>query len=181
MTTAQHRSPRHLPLRYCFLLCCPHTILTYHQSVRSKEGGKPNARGLSDLIDELVSTEDTYVKRIRILKTSYADPLRSYARSKDTAIIPGYVANTLFGNIDQLVPANEAFLRDLQQMMSPDGPHTVGGVGDVALHHFKDLRAFDCYKNYYVKREEAQVLFKQEISKKSSGGFAAFVEVGKAF
>ncbi len=52
-------------------------------------------------------------------------------------IIPGYVANTLFGNIDQLVPANEAFLRDLQQMMSPDGPHTVGGVGDVALPPFQ--------------------------------------------
>lgn len=62
-------------------------------------------------------------------------------------------------------------------MISPDGPHTVGGVGDVALHHFKDLRAFDCYKNYYVKREEAQLLFKQEMAKKSSGGFGAFVEV----
>lgn len=62
-------------------------------------------------------------------------------------------------------------------MMSPDGPHTVGGVGDVTLRHFRDLRAFDCYKNYYVKREEAQILFKQEISKKSSGGFTAFVEV----
>lgn len=87
-----------------------------------------------------------------------------------------HTSRTLFSGTS----ANEAFLRDLQQMMSPDGPHTVGGVGDVTLRHFRDLRAFDCYKNYYVKREEAQILFKQEMSKKSSGGFAAFVEVSMA-
>lgn len=136
-----------------------------------------NTSALADLVDELVQTERSYVKRIRILKDSYADPLRSYARSKDTAIIPAYDAKILFGNIDQLVPANEAFLHDLELMLSPDGPRTVGGIGDVALHHFKALRAFDCYKHYYSKRTEAQTIFQREMAKKSSTGFAAFVEV----
>ena len=62
-------------------------------------------------------------------------------------------------------------------MQSPEGFATVGGVGDVALKHFKSLRAFDCYKQYYIKREEAQTIFKKEMTKKSTTGFAAFVEV----
>lgn len=124
-----------------------------------------------------MSTERNYVQRLRLLKDLYADPLRSYARSKDTAIIPPYEAKVLFGNIDQLVPANESFLRDLEQMLTPSGPRTVGGVGDVALHHFLARKTFDCYKHYYHKREEAQMIFKREIAKKSSTGFAPFIEV----
>lgn len=112
-----------------------------------------------------------------MLKDAYADPLRSYARSKDTAIIPAYEAKILFGNIDNLVPVNEAFLKDLETMQSPNGPAAVGDIGDVALHHFRNLRAFDCYKQYYVKREEAQAIFKKEMMKKSSTGFSAFIEV----
>ncbi|KAH8118741.1 RhoGEF domain-containing protein [Phellopilus nigrolimitatus] len=135
-----------------------------------------NNSALADLTNELVVTERNYVQRLRTLKDSYADPLRSYARSKDTAIIAAYEAKILFGNIDQLLPANEAFLHDLEQMAAPEGAEKVGGVGDIALYHLKDLRAFECYKQYYVKREEAQAIFKREMAKKSSTGFAAFVE-----
>lgn len=112
-----------------------------------------------------------------MLKSSYADPLRSYAKSKDTAILGLYESRTLFGNIDYLVPANEAFLNDLEQMISRHGPQTVGGIGDVALRHFKELQTFECYRGYYTRREEAQEIFKAEMSKKSGTGFAAFVEV----
>ncbi|KAL5487604.1 hypothetical protein ACEPAI_5712 [Sanghuangporus weigelae] len=135
-----------------------------------------NTSALADLINELVVTERTYVQRLRILKNSYADPLRSYAKSKDTAILGLYESRTLFGNIDYIVPANEAFLHDLEQMMSRNGVQTVGGVGDVALRHFKELQTFECYKGYYTRREEAQEIFKAEMSKKSGTGFAAFVE-----
>lgn len=138
---------------------------------------KTDASVFADSIDELVATERSYVSRIRTLKDSYADPLRSFARSKDSAIIPAYEANVLFGNIDQLVPVNQAFLRDLEIMISPDGESRVGGIGDVALKHFKTLRAFDCYKRYYTKREEAQAIFKREMEKSRSTGFASFIEV----
>lgn len=77
--------------------------------------------------------------KLRVLKTSYADPLRSFARNKDTAIIPAYEANTLFGNIDALVPANEAFLADLERMIAPNGKRTVGGIGDVTRKHVGNL------------------------------------------
>ncbi|KAI6047452.1 hypothetical protein EDC04DRAFT_2864519 [Pisolithus marmoratus] len=149
------------------------TTLTTSLNQRSRP--TTDASALLDVINELVNTERSYVKRLRILKHDYADPLRQFSRSKNTAILPPYQANTLFGNIDNLLPVNEAFLADLERMMEPDGPMTVGGVGDVALRHFKDSRGFEHYKQYYVKREEAQSIFEREMVKKSSG-FAAYVD-----
>jgi hypothetical protein len=131
---------------------------------------------LTDVINELVSTERSYVKRLRILKHDYADPLRKFSRHKDTAILPAYEAKILFGNIDNLLPVNEAFLADLEKMMAPNGANNVGGMGDVALKHFRDLRGFEYYKGYYDKREEAQSIFLREMAKKSSG-FAAYIDV----
>lgn len=46
-----------------------------------------------------------------------------------------YKAKTLFGNIDQLLPVNEAFLNDLEKMVGPNGQKLVGGLGDVCLKH----------------------------------------------
>jgi len=74
------------------------------------------------------------------------------------------------------LPVNEAFLVDLEKMLAPNGAKTVGGVGDVALRHLKDLRGFDQYKQYYVKREDAQIIFEREASKRSSR-FAAHIDV----
>ena len=131
---------------------------------------------LASVINELVSSERSYVKRLQILKNDYADPLRNFARSRDTAILPAYEAKTLFGNVDNLLPINEAFLADLEIMVTANGPKTVGGIGDVALRHFKELRGFEQYKQYYIKREEAQTIFEREISKRSSR-FGAFIDV----
>ncbi|KAI0082531.1 hypothetical protein K474DRAFT_1655326 [Panus rudis PR-1116 ss-1] len=133
-----------------------------------------NTSALANVINEFVQTERTYVKRLRTLKHDYADPLRTFSRSKDTAIIPPYEAKTLFGNIDSLVPVNEAFLEDLEKMIAPDGPQTVGGIGDVVLKHFKQLRGFENYKQYYSKREEAQAIYEKE--KRKASQFAAFID-----
>ncbi|KAF4602112.1 hypothetical protein EYR40_005316 [Pleurotus pulmonarius] len=134
-----------------------------------------NTSALTSVINELVSTERSYVQRIRTLKNDYADPLRKFSRSKETAIIPSYEAKTLFGNIDNLVPVNEAFLADLDAMMASNDEGPVGGIGDICLKHFKELKGFEHYKQYYTKREEAQSIFEREIAKRSSG-FAAFID-----
>jgi hypothetical protein len=123
-----------------------------------------------------VTSERSYVRRLQILKNDYADPLRNFARSKETAILPAYEAKTLFGNIDNLLPVNEAFLTDLEKMMAPNGPAIVGGVGDVLLKHFRDQRGFEQYKQYYVKREDAQQIFEREVSKRSSR-FGSYIDV----
>ncbi|TFK22329.1 hypothetical protein FA15DRAFT_522036 [Coprinopsis marcescibilis] len=134
-----------------------------------------DASKLSSTIDEFVSTERSYVQRMRILKDDYADPLRTFAKSKDTAIIPLYEAKTIFGNIDSIIPVHEAFLLDLEKMVSPSGPATVGGIGDVSLRHFKDLGGFEHYKQFYAKREDAQKIFEREMNRRGSG-FAGFID-----
>ncbi|KAL0573970.1 hypothetical protein V5O48_007985 [Marasmius crinis-equi] len=141
---------------------------------KTRERALTDTSALSSAINELVATERSYVQRLRILKKDYADPLRNFARSKSTAILPKYEATTLFGNVDNLLPVNEAFLTDLEKMVAPNGARTVGGVGDVALRHFKDLRGFEQYRQYYVKREEAQLIFEREVAKRSS--FAAYID-----
>ncbi|KAI0751111.1 hypothetical protein C8Q80DRAFT_1155611 [Daedaleopsis nitida] len=129
-----------------------------------------NTSALVDIVKELVTTERNYVKKLRILKTEYADPLRNFSKNKNTAIIGSYEAKTLFGNIDQLLPVNEAFLADLEKMDSERGP----GVGDVALKHFKMLKGFENYRQYFAKHEEVQKLFEQEFKKNSR--FAEYIE-----
>ncbi|KAJ3842136.1 hypothetical protein F5878DRAFT_419987 [Lentinula raphanica] len=134
----------------------------------SRKRALTESSALASAINELVTTERSYVKKLQILKKDYADPLRNFARSKSTAIISKYEATTLFGNIDSLLPVNEAFLTDLEKMVAPNGYRAVGGIGDVALRHFKELKGFEQYKQYYVKREEAQRFIEQEMEKRSS-------------
>ncbi|KAK2466062.1 hypothetical protein APHAL10511_001704 [Amanita phalloides] len=153
-----------------------HTLLhDTHEGPSQRKRAMTDTSALASVISELVSSERSYVKRLQILKTDYADPLRKFSRSKETAILPTYEAKTLFGNIDNLLPINEAFLTDLEKMMTSHGPKTMGGIGDVALRHFKELRGFEQYRQYYIKREEAQAIFECEVSKRSSR-FGAFID-----
>ncbi|KIJ57053.1 hypothetical protein M422DRAFT_150010 [Sphaerobolus stellatus SS14] len=135
-----------------------------------------NPSALADVMNEFIATERSYVKRLRTLKEQYADPLRAFAKHKDTALLPLYETKILFGNIDAIVPVNQAFLDDLERMIAPKGHLAVGGIGDVCLKHFKDLQAFDCYKQFYSKREEAQAILKRERLRRSATGFSGFIE-----
>jgi xanthosine utilization system XapX-like protein len=63
--------------------------------------------------------------------------LRTFARTKDTALLPPYEANTLFGNVDSILTVNQAFLYDLEQMVISKGQPGAGGIGDVALKHVR--------------------------------------------
>jgi len=140
-----------------------------------------DSTALKDQINEFVSTERSYVDKLRTLKKDYADPLRQFSRSQATAIIKQYHANTLFANIDSLIPVHEVFLEDLEEMlagMNDEGKSrsNVGGIGDVALKHFKDYNGFHLYKLYYAKREEAQAIFENEMKRKGSE-FPSYIDV----
>lgn len=65
---------------------------------------------------------------------SYADPLRKFAKRKETTIIPLYEANVIFANIDNLVSSAEAFCKDLM-LVDLSGRVPGHGVGDICLKH----------------------------------------------
>lgn len=137
MTTAQHRTLQYLQPRYRFY---------FYVHVRPLR---------------LQTVSECSIQRRRHTQRSHRRPclLRGHIRqaplynkdslcglttliSKDTAIIPAYVANVL----------SETSTKSLQQTKRF---YVIGGVGDIPLPGFKNLRAFDCY---YVKREQALVL-----------------------
>ncbi|EJU06625.1 hypothetical protein DACRYDRAFT_103575 [Dacryopinax primogenitus] len=139
-----------------------------------------NGTALQDTLKELITTERSYVTRLRILKKAgldYADQLRAFAKRNETAIIPMYEANTLFGNVDALLLANESFLCDLETMVFQNGYIAAEHTGDIALKHFRELKTFDCYKQYYAKREEAQKIFESLMVKNKA--FAHHIETIK--
>ena len=140
-----------------------------------------DSTALSDQIDEFVNTERSYVDNLHILKKYYADPLQQLAKSKDTAIIEPYHANTLFGNVDALIPVHEAFLEDLDKMIAETNGgrkegSSVGGIGDVSLKHFKDYNGLQLYKLYYAGWEEAQGIFESEMTRRGSR-LPAYIDV----
>ncbi|KAK8843437.1 hypothetical protein IAR55_007094 [Kwoniella newhampshirensis] len=130
---------------------------------------------LSNLIDELVRTERSYLSRVHALKTSYADRLRLFARDANQQLIPPYEAKAMFANIEAIVPASAAFLTDLDAMLRTGQGEVT--VGDICLRHFKDLRTFDPYRIYLSKQDESQKLFQESL--KRFPGFASFIESTK--
>lgn len=129
-----------------------------------------------------------------VLSQSYADPLRKFAKRKETTIIPLYEANVIFANIDNLVTSAESFCRDLQ-LVDLSGRALGHGIGDICLRHvrirysftyitksdvlflhqLKELGTFDGYKAYYDRQDESQIAL-QEMFKRQS--FQTFTEVG---
>ncbi|CAK9786810.1 hypothetical protein CC85DRAFT_286503 [Cutaneotrichosporon oleaginosum] len=126
-------------------------------------------------IEELVRTERSYVSRIKALKVAYADPLRHFAKSSNTSIIPVYEAKTLFGNIDAVLPAALTFLSDLESMW--DSGDADKNVGDVCLKHLKTLKTLDCYRTYIANQDEAQKTFNE--MKRKHSRFVTFIDSTK--
>lgn len=101
-------------------------------------GSAPSENRFESMLQELLYTEKSYVKRIETLYRKYAVPLRQMARDRESAIIPLYEAQRLFGNIGELVGANTAFLRDLETYVESrehehelSGRLSTGNLGDV--------------------------------------------------
>ncbi|EPQ30883.1 uncharacterized protein PFL1_01780 [Pseudozyma flocculosa PF-1] len=104
-------------------------------------------------VQELIDTERSYIRRIEALHQKYAVPLRRLAKDRDTAIIPIYEAQRLFGNIGEIVGANQAFLNDLDALAA-SGPDAIrAGLGDVVYRH---MSCFSCYTDYLANFEKAK-------------------------
>ncbi|SNX86759.1 uncharacterized protein MEPE_05468 [Melanopsichium pennsylvanicum] len=119
-------------------------------------GTKPSKIDASRLfgrVQELIQTERSYVKRIDVLHQKYAVPLRALAKDRDTAIIPLYEAQRLFGNIGEIAGANRAFLNNLEHLASQGQDALRAGLGEVLYNH---MSCFSCYSEYFANFEKAK-------------------------
>lgn len=129
-------------------------------------------------IRELVETERSYVRRLDALYNRYAKPLRQKARNREGAIIPLYEAQRLFGNVGELLGANTAFLREMDEMMAMDSSMETlkSHIGTVFYKHVStesarkwyahnliisspprcQMACFGCYNDYFGNFEKAK-------------------------
>lgn len=75
---------------------------------------------------------------------TYADPLRSNSldETKSITILEPADSLALFGNIDEIVPLNEALIADVWALSSGLGD-SGSGVGDVVLKHVRSLHSLE--------------------------------------
>ncbi|PWZ01851.1 hypothetical protein BCV70DRAFT_198132 [Testicularia cyperi] len=121
-------------------------------------------------VQELIDTERSYVRRLDALHQRYAIPLRNLARDRDTAIIPLYEAQRLFGNIGEIAGANRAFLNDLESLQRQGKEALLTRLGDVLYQH---MTCFSCYDEYFANFEKAKHI-EQTVSKHR--GFRDFAD-----
>ncbi|GAC77159.1 hypothetical protein PANT_25c00006 [Moesziomyces antarcticus T-34] len=119
----------------------------------SAKPSKVDSARLFARVQELIDTERSYVNRIDVLHQKYAIPLRTLAKDRDTAIIPLYEAQRLFGNIGEIAGANRAFLNDLERLASQGQDSLRAGLGDVLYNH---MSCFSCYTEYFANFEKAK-------------------------
>ncbi|KAJ1731654.1 hypothetical protein LPJ61_002429 [Coemansia biformis] len=102
----------------------------------------------SNVVQELIATERSYVEKLRTLIDLYSVPLRSAARSANNALIPAYDAHVIFGNIERVTEVNERFLGDLEawQLGEMDPKETIGSL---CRDHFVDFHVYKRYINGY--------------------------------
>lgn len=153
------------------------SIITAVPSSRRPEGERSAASStkFESMLHELVQTEKSYVRRIEVLYQRYAVPLRQMARDRDTAIIPLYESQRLFGNIGEIVGANMAFLRELETYLSDrvKGKTKEGGseLGDII---YRNIACFSCYNEYFNNFEKAKHI--EQSMMRNNRGFRDFID-----
>ncbi|PWN86609.1 hypothetical protein FA10DRAFT_270161 [Acaromyces ingoldii] len=141
-------------------------------------GSGPSEEKFEAMLQELLYTEKSYVKRVEALYRKYAVPLRQLAKDKDTAIMPLYEAQRLFGNIGEIVGANTAFLRDLESYAESrererrgSGRISTGNLGEIV---YRNMACFSCYSEYFGNFEKAKHI--EQTMNRSNKAFRDFVD-----
>ncbi|PKI84308.1 hypothetical protein MVES_001539 [Malassezia vespertilionis] len=125
-------------------------------------------RALELVLEELVVTERTYVKRIEALFNRYAVPLRQLAQDKDTEIIPVMEAERMFGNLGEIVAANKMLLCELEILYEQGAAYMAASIGEVMA---QNMRRFACYDEYLSDFEQAKEIYNQMLKSKAFRGF----------
>jgi hypothetical protein len=130
---------------------------------------QPDIEKVRRSLHELWVTEESYLRKITSLLQvrsvtlpvfscrqadrtlpplqDYAQPLRTFSKKRETAIIPAFEATHLFTNIEQLVPISVAFekdLKDVAQRAQNERQRVPEGFGEVILAHVRSSFVFAC-------------------------------------
>ncbi|TKA57036.1 hypothetical protein B0A53_00992 [Rhodotorula sp. CCFEE 5036] len=135
---------------------------------------QPDIEKVRRSLHELWVTEESYLRKITSLLQDYAQPLRTFSKKRETAIIPAFEATHLFTNIEQLVPISVAFekdLKDVAQRAQNERQRVPEGFGEVILAHVEQMAP---YKKWLANVSASEAI-RRELDKHNSS-FREFVE-----
>ncbi|KAG8218645.1 hypothetical protein J3R82DRAFT_4309, partial [Butyriboletus roseoflavus] len=110
----------------------------------------------------LVPRKKSFVEDVQDLVLSLGDP---WLGQDDNNILPSATETTITQHAGELQ----------RKRSVTDSSALSEVINELVNTERSDLRGFEHYKQYYVKREEAQSIFEREMMKKSSG-FSAYID-----
>ncbi|PVU88821.1 hypothetical protein BB561_005678 [Smittium simulii] len=108
-----------------------------------------------NIINEIITTEESYIKQLGFLIEKYAKPLKNSVEnmSKESSIT--YSIRVIFGNIISLLPVNEKFLSDLKNSVDKSQKSSATNEEQNDFHSFSvgkicnfNFKNFTCYQRY---------------------------------
>lgn len=112
------------------------------------------------IVNEILSTEKTYVNLLEKLVTIWYDPIKN--QNPSDPIIPLDLAKSLFSNLEIIFNINKQFLEDLEGVIKNWSPNQC--VGNVFVSSIPFFKVYKQYINDYSKSIEMY----QELLKKKS-------------
>lgn len=89
-----------------------------------------------NIAKEILSTEQSYVTSLMVLREAYITPIKNSVGTKDE-ILNAEQANILFSNIDDIFKVNKELLKSLRQRMT-DWDVAKTKIGDIFVNFVKN-------------------------------------------
>lgn len=117
------------------------------------------------IIEELYSTEVTYVEQLQALETLYIEPLK-----KQVNILPLAKSDILFSNITSIKTINESFLKELKELVESEKKEHQE-VGQILCDFFPFIGMYSDYAKFH---SEAVTLLEKLLSPNGNSKFRQF-------
>ncbi|CAO3698046.1 unnamed protein product [Rhizopus stolonifer] len=140
----------------------PHLHTTQKQQTHAK-----SSSSASNIIQEFVKTEESYVNSLQELVTKIMKPLRESINEQRTPILDKYTFNRIFLNIEDILYLNKEFLNSLQAYQSGQSTEL---FGQICARH---IETFDPYKTYFLSKEDSLKAHQQKT--KSNRAYSNFI------
>jgi hypothetical protein len=102
-------------------------------------------------IKELITTEDTYSKKLQALVQHVIKPIRKTLKSK-TPLLDQFMFNNMFLNVESISDVHTSFYEELKRYSDPNDLPTDEGIGSVCKRFVNVLEMKTCVTHTNFKK-----------------------------
>lgn len=101
------------------------------------------------IIQEIVSSEVSYVQSLNTLVDVFIVPLQTLGTNDETRIVDQASISKLFSNVEMITRLNEKLLADLKQRVEQDWEAKGERIGDLFVQFAPYFKMYTVYTNNY--------------------------------